>query len=674
MKNFASRASVRKKAAKYFTIVSGLFQNEEERRNAIASYWRIYECELDGNQSYDGDSQVFAPAVHDAVEAITKHQTAQIFPPVGNLIGCTAEGGDTPYETISLMKHYVRRDGLRSLVPEHIRRGKIEGHWHLLVDWERRERSVRKLIQEPDEEDATRMVTKAGREEYRDDGPTTEILPDADVVVWPVTCRRIKDAEGVAIVRRYDSTVWDAHAEAYGYVKSQVDQMAARKDTKDTNKKRAMNAGVKAKGSQFMIYVVWAAFDFGDGKGKQPAEIHIGGPDIILGVYQNRYWSGRCPVISAPAKIIPGSFKGESEIKAVAKYQYQLNDVINMGMDSAHYALLPITMVDPQKNPNYGNLVLALGAVWETDPHSTQFAKFPEIWQDAFMQAQQIKGEIMQSMGVNDMMLGVLPKGRRNAQQMAAQQMAAMTEITDDVLMYVDAILNPLLEWYFELDQQYRDADLWIKIDGEQGRQAKLQMIPPSEFTVRYQFEWLGLHEAIGAQRAQQMIALMNVIRGIPESQLDGRTIDVTPIIEFASGAVFGPELAPRVIIDNRHKLSMSPEQENELLHNNIVAHTHPMDNDIEHLRIHQEAARATGDPEMAFRVHMMDHMQQLARKAHAAAPQPHGQPGIPGAAGQPGVAGTPRPGAMPAQQRPAQQPAGAIPQHHMVDVRAGGA
>lgn len=231
--------------------------------------------------------------------------------------------------------------------------------------------------------------------------------------------------------------------------------------------------------------------------------------------------------------------------------------------------------------------------------------------------------------------------------------------------------MDPLLEWFFEMDQQFRDDDLLIEVEGEVGVQAKVQKIPPQQFNNRYWFKWTGVDQMMGAQRVQQMLTFMNVLRGMPPQALGGRTLDITPIIDYSAEVILGPTIAPQVIVDNRHKLSLPPEQENEIMHNNMDMPVNPLDDDTEHIQAHQEAARTTGDPAGHFRLHILKHVAQAQQKATAQAPpQLKGLPGVPGA---PGVAGTPRMGAVPGQQRPLQQPAGAIHADQMPDQMAGG-
>src|SRR5260370_35562143 len=65
------------------------------------------------------------------------------------------------------------------------------------------------------------------------------------------------------------------------------------------------------------------------------------------------------------------------------------------------YSMMPIVMTDPNRNPRIGSMVLSLAAVWETDPQSTQFAKFPDIWTSGFEIVASCKAQIMQTLSVS---------------------------------------------------------------------------------------------------------------------------------------------------------------------------------------------------------------------------------------------------------------------------------
>jgi len=256
-----------------------------------------------------------------------------------------------------------------------------------------------------------------------------------------------------------------------------------------------------------------------------------------------------------------------------------------------------------------------------------------------------------------------MPAGRKNANAMGAQQQESSVPILDHAERFEEEILTPLLERMFEYDCQFRDEEITILTMGEIGVKAQMQKIPPNQWGNRYFFQWVGTQYVQNMQRMQQQISTMNVLRGIPPQQLNGRKLDIAPILEILTDNVFGSEMSGRILIDDRNKFTIGPETENEMMINGIPIEVHEADNDVEHLQEHHTAGEKSGDPAGLIRNHMQAHMQQLQKKRQMAQaamqPQP-GQPGVPGG-GAPGVAGTPRPGAQPAPGKAAQQPAGAI-------------
>jgi len=227
-------------------------------------------------------------------------------------------------------------------------------------------------------------------------------------------------------------------------------------------------------------------------------------------------------------------------------------------------------------------------------------------------------------------------------------------------------LLSPLLEWFYELDYQFRDKPLTIEKFGQMGLFATLEQIPLLQVGAHYQFKWNGTEANKSVQQVQQMIAAMNVLRGIPPQQLNGMKLDITPILEHMVGVAFGPRMAPKVLIDERHQMMMPPEMENELMLNAFPVHVNPLDNDVEHIKIHQLAGKS--DSSGFVHAHILEHIMQMQAKAQAAnggtITVGGGEPGIPGGAG-PGVAGTPRMGAQPGAPR-MQQPAGAVSKDEM--------
>jgi hypothetical protein len=256
-----------------------------------------------------------------------------------------------------------------------------------------------------------------------------------------------------------------------------------------------------------------------------------------------------------------------------------------------------------------------------------------------------------------------MPQGRKNNQLMGAMQQEQQVNITDHATRYEEVVLNPLMEMVFEFDQQFRTSALMIAQRGEIGVKAKMEEIAVPQWGQRFFFRWAGTEYMQSLQRSQQQIAFMNVAKGVPPQQLNGLTFDASPILLAICELMFGPDMAPRVLIDKRNMYAIDPDVENEILHNGMPVEVHEADDDIKHLQSHIRAANVNGDTLGLYKTHMGAHMMQLQKKQQMQMAQAQGMPGGPGGAGQPGNAGAPRPGAMPspAGGRPMQQPPGSI-------------
>lgn len=677
IKNYASDKKLQESCAKlYSQIVSGFREEKKDQNDSIEQCWDIYNCELSDYQQYDGDSQLYEPIVHDAVEARRKRFTGMTFPNVGNNIEVISEQGDYPAATMSVLQRHVKDTNLRSVASTLFLNGDIEGQWSVMPGWKRKERVITRKVQKT-VEGTTEEYSDVEQETVIDEGPELTVIPAQDLWVFPSTISDIQEAEIVAVAMRLTTDAIDEMVKDGIFLKAQVD-MLTKNPGDDKNvwaaKARTAEAGIRMiTGQKFaLIYMAFTRLKL-DGK-KVPAILYFGGPDNVLGIIKNPYWNQKIPLISEPVDKVAGSFWGRSKVKNVAALQYELNDITNMGMDSAMYSLMPIVMTDPLKNPQYSSMIMAMAAVWSTNPNDTQIVQMPPLYQHALTIKQAIKGQIMESMEVNETMLGSPPSGSKSAQAVGAQSAEAMATIGDVVKRFEFGVMNRILEWFYDLDLQFRDEDLAVMIDGEHGYQATIEKIPPQQVGHRYWFKWLGADKSMGAQNNQQLISWMNVLRGLPPNVLNGRKLDLGPMIDFLNEAICGPTMAQNVLVDERSRVSVPPDMENEFMVNNLPAFVSPLDDDIEHIREHQKGAQITGDPAGKFREHIQEHIAAIQKKQAEGQPQQKGYPGIPGSlggGGPPGVAGTPRPGAVPEGPRNGQNPPGAINPEQMQDPQA---
>jgi hypothetical protein len=683
IENWASKKStdIYEDCSAMYPQILKAYENREDADQAISDYWSIYNAETDDNQVYQGNSKCYVPVVRDALNARSKRALRQLFPSRHKHVDAIGTDAINPYPQLALLEHYIRSTKLKSICRSMLVAGDVTGQWSIYVDWLRTVRSVTGMIKRnpvmasvPGEEVELVDPNEEREEEESSDlveeGPDIVDIATEDVVVIPPTCNDIEKADIVCVkLRMSKEQVKKLIKDGIFDIDDETEVGCWIADRKGSErqvpeKKRTDDAGVKTEGTTkyALIYEATARIEFEKGK-KSLAYIYFAGENEVVGIIKAPQWGQKRPIISAPVDRIGGSFNGISKVEPVKWMQWNLNDFWNMGQDSAMYSMLPIVFTDPEKNPNYAMMVFGLAAVWPVDPNSTKFASFPQLWKDAMQMCGAMKQQIFESLDVNDMMMGKMPNGRKNAGAVGAQQQEQSVPIMDHAERFEEEILNPLMERFFEYDCQFREDSLTVLTMGEIGVKAAMQEIPPQQWGQRYYFQWAGTDFVMNMQRMQQQIATMNVLRGIPPQQLNGRVLDITPILEILTQNVFGNDLSGRILIDNRLKYTVPAHLEDDILANGMMVPPHEADNDQEHLQAHSEAARAAGDPAGLFRTHIEAHTQQLQKKREAemgAKQQQPGQMGMPGGAA-PGVAGQPRMGAQPQGPRPGQQPPGAI-------------
>lgn len=688
-KDYVSMGTLRDEASEVYSDCEDAFKDKQERDDANALYWDIYNCKLGDRQAYSGVSEVFVPVVRDAIEARTLRFSNALFPSNGRFVECISSTNDNAHALQALINHYVRDSRLRETTGALLRAGDVTGQYSLYVGWTKKERTIMQRVSKPVKADLDGVEAEVPGETAEDieevtlshGSPDIWVIPDEDLCVLPATVDDIDDADTVCVAIRVTKSWFRERKKEFSAKKyKQAIAMFEAKtgmgpERVNPEKERAKEAGVKtAKGSKMLLlYQMWTSLEI-KGKWTRCMIYSAGrGPENVLSIKKNPYWGQRAPVISAPVKKVAGSFWGISPTAGVEQLQYQCNDATNMGMDSAQYALTPIVMSNPQSNPRIATMVLEMAAMWEVDPNNTKILEFPKLWQDALSILAACKAQIHESLGLNPAMM---PSGQTKKTSQAAvaqEQQLALEGTADAVRVLETSILTMVANRIFEYDQQYRDKDLDIAHFGELGYEAEQEKVPPVEFGTRYSFQWSGIMQNQGQQRVQQMISGMNVLRGIPPEQLNGRKLDIGPILDAVVDVIYGPRLGPRVLKDQRAQLGIPPTLENDMMRHNMPATVSPMDDDAAHITSHHDAAALIGDTTGIFQQHIGAHMEQMQKKAmQAAGAGPGGLPGAPGggAPGQPpGVAGTPKPGAQPVGPRPgAQAPPGAVPPGQMSD------
>jgi hypothetical protein len=658
--DLSGRKRVAEEALKICETAGKALEGQSDRGESALDHWDAYNCVLSDRQFYHGTSTICTPFVQDAVDARKTRFSNQLFPESQKHIEAVGSGG-TPYGTISLLEHYIRKLRLKTNVVDPLLiNGDIEGQYNLYVSWEKVTRHVTAKVKRPVEVDGEEVPEEAAEPvddmddetEVSDSGPRIEVLSDADVAVFPATAQTIEQAiesgGGVVVLRRWtkgeikrliaNNEIDKKAAEA---ILATMNSESTAHRNADTPKAQGSAAGVKVyRGSKVAyVYEIWCKLKI-DGE-RRICRILWAGEKIFLSIKRNPYWCDRVPVLSCPVSRTSGVFKGRAPVSSVLDFHILANDTVNESADSGHFSLLPIIMTDPAKNPRLGSLVLAPAAVWETSPNDTQFAKFPDMWKDGVERIMEIRSQIFQTLSVNPAMIpGTTGKNRKmNQAEVAQEQQVDIITTADAVTVLEEGILTPLLTLILEFDHQFRDDSILIRTFGPLGQKIQMETLEPQQVDRTVEFRWFGVEAAKNAAKLQQQIAGVNVLRGIPPQAYPGYKLNLAPIISQLVENLFGPLLSPQ-IFSEEDVISIDPHIENEMMIHGLDTPIHPGDNDAQHLQVHQQAL-AQGDPHGTVRKHMALHQQAAQAKAMQQMKASMSQAG--GGGGGPRMGGQPR-------------------------------
>lgn len=692
---------IRRRLDELFTTVHKGFEDQKERSDAQEDYWDCYNCDANGNRYYNGIADIYFPIVHDAVEALVTRWVNQMFPAAGRYVEVIAADGTQAAAYRSLLDHYIRERKFKTMIAEPlVRNGIIEGQVNLYTDWaEVRRQIVSRETHAPRDpqtgiEGAGEEIDDIKEEDIIEGFPVYEVLHDSDVLVFPPTADTIDEAlaagGGCAIARRWTKATIDKLAEAgtirTDEAKSLKDEMKRMEAGSNIERHLLEAVGIHPGGKQCTVWEVWTMLPLSDkGTYSEKGEdrlcrVFLGPHRAQLGAKRNPYWNDRCPVHSIPLKKMAGVFKGPSLISYVDSLQYEANDAANEGADAATLSAMPIIMRDTAKGN--GPLVLNQAAIWDYPKDAINVLAFPDLTPRAATRVQLAIQAIFQAMGVNPSMLPQQTRtGKPSQAQIAQEQQVDLLTTAMAVTVLEEGIFTPAMAWTVDLDYQFRDRNLSVRMFGEMGKQAEMQEIAPLQNRHGFTFIWRGGTQARqNANMMQQGTAWLNVMQtpGVQQAlTANGYKWNPVPIIQSQTDTIFGPELGQLTIIDQREQLSWDPEEENAALIAGFEVPVHPFDDDMRHMQSHMQALQQQGDPHQTLQIHLQNHMKQRQAKTIqaliAAQQQAMGQqlggPGPQPAQGPQG-AGAPQPGAVPAQPRGLKQAPGAI--HPDQQPRAG--
>jgi hypothetical protein len=685
-RNSGNRRKLIDRLDELFGAVQRAYEDQNERAADTEDYWDCFNCVTNDNRFYNGRSEIYWPIVHDALVALVTRFSNQMCPQSGRYIEEVAADGTQSSSLIGLLEHYLREAKFETQVLKPLLlTGFVEGQLNLYVDWTEREREIvsrethgpRVPMLGGDVEAPGEEIDDIKVETVREGQPVYDVLHDTGIAVWPATVDSLDEAftsgGGVAIARHWTKAKIDRLVKQGAIRKEEA---AALKDSMDEvfkgkisiEKHLAEMVGIHPKGLGATVWEVWTMLPLDDegGYDEEGAErlcrVFLGPNRAQLGAKRNPYWNDLCPLLSAPLTKTAGVFKGKSPISyGIDSIQYEANDAVNEGADSAVLSAAPIIRRDPEKSN--GPLVFGVGAIWDGAKDAIDILTFPDLTPRAVTRVQMALGAIFQSLGVNPSMLPQQTRtGKPNQAQVAQEQQVDLLTTAEGVKVPVESILTPLLGLTVDFDYQFRDHAITIRGFGELGKRAELEQVGPVQNRKSYVFLWRGAEQVKMMMTMQQAgTAWMNVMMQ-PNMQAAlakaGYAFDPAPLVLLMNQNLFGSFVGAQVLINQRELLTMDPETENQILVTGQHLHTHPLDQDPQHMQSHVKALQM-GDPHGTIAQHIAEHVQSMQMKIAASMQRAGAQQGMPPQA--PGGPGAPQPGAMPMGPHAAKGPAGMI-------------
>jgi len=576
--------------------VEKAFSSESRKKfeSKIADYWKAWNAQSIDSQ-YDGFHTVTLPFAHDAIEACVKRDVATFFPVSNEWVTATGPDQEVSYKISKLLNHHLVSSEFMDTIRIVDRTARVTGTGILYADWEN--------DLDPDEEEPDLETLNPLAEQEVEEGTVFRSVGPENFLVEPITCLSLKKASLVAERRFLDvgmyrrlveEGVYEASKDLEKYLKGDIDE-----GLKDILEAKNSGIGLKGEGLSTVIIVVDVFTEF---EGKDMLITLSKG--IVLRAEESPFGKER-PYFGVSRKQDGQSFFGHGDIQYIMGMAEAANDFINQGLDSATYALCPVVSVDPKTSPNYKSFVMEPGAIW-TGGSATPL-QMPNLANEALGLVNDIKMQIQTTMGLTPPVN--IDQGSRKPAAVAAMMQAEIQLAEQDwARSFEQNILIPAAQWILELDQKHRKNPVTTFGVSEELMTIDLSGLDPKQFLLT----WQGSRQATNPAKSQQVLTALNILSKVPPQALGGKTLDLSPLLEYLFGTVFALPVADKIISDPRENTSIDPRIENQGLAVGVYLPVHKQDDDMLHIQVHSQLQT----PESQN--HIQEHLKQAHLKMQA--------------------------------------------------------
>jgi hypothetical protein len=193
------------------------------------------------------------------------------------------------------------------------------------------------------------------------------------------------------------------------------------------------------------------------------------------------YAKGLMPFADDRDIVDPSLFYAKSTVDTIAGQQEQLNDLTNQLSDALTYIINQQYTIDPKFAHLQGQVKNLPGATYVAAKDAIMPIVRGTIPPDAFVQIQNIKNEMRETTGVNEIVKGAPSEGGKStATEINAQVAGAGQRITLKVTQLENGYFHRMARIIFAMIRLYVTEPTMVRIIGKDG--AKWEQFDPSEY------------------------------------------------------------------------------------------------------------------------------------------------------------------------------------------------
>lgn len=643
-KNFAFDSRVRDRA---LTIFGQITRRRMDERVDLEEKWleffRMWNVEKDDNSGYNGRSNLYIPEVRKNVEAQARQLTEAAFPN-DDYLSCTPlqgtfKGADLQLE---MRKFQIRQAKLKTQFHSYARQRCLYGTSPVFVPWRNNTRKIWMSRK------SGKKITAVRSDVEIFNGP--DFIPH-DLMRWYALDPLSRDFQEAgcfynSLVDKEELQKRDKAGKLFGYrdliskaadalSSSELERFIEKVESSGLVLEKSGYAGdvdlsqTKGQDNKMLCTQIFAIMELPEGlmddEDKNlpvPVIIEMYNSGHIGLVKRNPFFHQQAPYVCG-RYIIPGpeQFYGQGIPWAIQFMQHEINSKADQAMDSATLALNPIAFIDPAMAGNMLEFPVEPGAVWQVSPQGVKLSSIPDTTQTGYNAIAMLRAQMADYSDRSPALPQQLQGKSRTATQSDIVSSALNVDTKSFASLDEEMVLEPAMEmWESLTDQNIQDKQI-ILVSGGDFKKAKQVLVRKNQLLGRYTYQWNAASLTQNRQiLARQLIDAMKVYGTLPP-QIQAQT-------------KFRMDMAFRALIREGMNLpdveryfgeagqeSTDVETEYEMLKEGLEISVSPGDNDLEHMKAHDEKlkdGKLDEDQKAILMAHIAEHQAQMEAKQKA--------------------------------------------------------